>query len=118
VSRRELRAGHHGRSYDERRRLFILASGPTCWLCGEYVDAAIPYPSAWSPSIDLALPLTRGGLASDVYNWRLSHLFCNRARGNEPVTAALRARIQLSAQAKRTKHRPPAEPNWILDDEP
>lgn len=54
--------------------------GWTCGLCGEPVDADLPYPHPMSKSLDHVLPLSRGGAHSEA-NVQLAHLSCNIRKG-------------------------------------
>ena len=54
--------------------------GWTCGLCGEPVDADLPYPHPMSKSLDHVLPLSRGG-AHVESNVQLAHLSCNIRKG-------------------------------------
>ena len=54
--------------------------GWICQLCAEPVDRDLAHPHPQSPSLDHALPLSRGG-AHTYANTQLAHLRCNLRKG-------------------------------------
>jgi hypothetical protein len=77
--RRALKAGA---STGEPVRLAQIAERDrwTCYLCGAKVRKTVKWPDPSSPSLDHVVPLVDGG-AHDPSNVRLTHLFCNLAKG-------------------------------------
>ncbi len=78
------RRRHTGRPWERIRKL-VIDESDVCWLCGRGVNKDLPYPHPMSASVDLVVPLSRGGNFLDRENLRLAHLYCNESRGNRPV---------------------------------
>lgn len=73
--------GRRGRPW---RRLCaeVYSTETHCWLCGEWVDQALRFPSKRRRSVDHVIPLSLGGPPLARHNVRLAHLDCNCRRGD------------------------------------
>jgi 5-methylcytosine-specific restriction endonuclease McrA len=67
-----------GRRVARLRALVIRLYGPTCWLCGQAIEAG----QAWH--VDHVVPRKAGG-SDDVRNLRPAHASCNLKRGAKPA---------------------------------
>lgn len=87
--------GHNGHGWRMLRRATLSAEFLVCGICRKPIDKSLRFPHSMSPTVDLILPWSRGGLA-EVGNVRPAHLGCNSRRG-------------AGAAPKRS---------WITDDQP
>lgn len=53
-----------------------------CWLCGEWVDQALPSKHPWARSADHLRQLQHDGPPTLRSNLKLAHIRCNTARSN------------------------------------
>jgi hypothetical protein len=67
--------GHQGKQY-QLCRAYALEHYDACFRCGLSVDKLLPGRHRFGPSLDLALPWSRGGQIT-IENSRLSHMRCN-----------------------------------------
>lgn len=67
-----------------RKRDRIIKEQSYCFLCGDLVDKDLPGNDPMGPSVDHLIPVSKGG-SDDPENLYLSHLSCNKRRGNKPV---------------------------------
>lgn len=82
------------RSGRPRRRINdqVRAEEPNCWLCGTYIDQALPRERKAHPmssSIDEIVPVSQGGSTLDRANLHHAHLACNVYRGDRDPTPSL-----------------------------
>ena len=63
----------------------IAAWGTQCYHCAQPIDLRIAHPHPRSFSIEHLTPRSHAG-ADQLTNLRPSHLGCNCARGNRPIT--------------------------------
>ena len=75
-------SGPHRRPYERNARR-VLASSDVCAICGKPIDKSLKYPHPLSPSVDHIEPISKGGHPSDLDNLQLTHLVCNRGKGNK-----------------------------------
>lgn len=77
-------AKHAGRRGDTWRRVQaqVFASESHCWLCGGYVDQALPPNDRMARSVDHVIPLERGGAPYARSNLRLAHRRCNSSKAD------------------------------------
>lgn len=90
-------SGPHRRPYDRNKKR-ILAGESVCAICGKPVDKTLKYPHPLSASVDHIEPISKGGHPSDLDNLQLTHLICNKTKGNkrikgEKTSPAVRADI-------------------------
>ncbi len=73
--------GRRGRPW---RRLCaeVYRTETHCWICGGWVDQALPWRHDWSRSVDHVIPLAHGGPPLARWNVRLAHRRCNVLRGD------------------------------------
>lgn len=63
------------------RRDVYERDGYMCWLCGHPVSRTAPPLAPWAPTLDHALPRSKGG-PDTADNLRTAHLYCNVMRGD------------------------------------
>lgn len=70
----------------------------TCWICGYPIDLTLDYQThRMASTVDERTPVSHGGSTTDPTNLAHAHRACNSARGNQPMTPALRHRIRAKA---------------------
>ena len=65
-----------------RVREVVYSEESHCWLCGSWVDPALPRNHERARSLDHVRPLSHGGAEFDRGNLRLAHRVCNSRRGD------------------------------------
>lgn len=75
------RAIDNSRSRREKLRRAVLASEEVCYLCGHWVDKALPKGHPMAPEVEHIIPIALGGKPYDRSNAALSHMICNRRKG-------------------------------------
>ena len=68
----------HDTTYLHNRK-HTFANSDTCWICGQYVDPNVKWPSPWFKTADHIIPVAQGG--NNHGPLAVAHLACNRARG-------------------------------------
>lgn len=66
----------------DRARAAVLARDDVCGICGQPVDKTLHYLDPGAPEVDEIVPVSLGGSPFELTNLRLTHLLCNRRRGN------------------------------------
>lgn len=61
-------------------------NGGVCWLCGQHIDLARPYPDPMSFTADHVVPVALGG--NVLGSVKPAHLRCNSSRGARATNAA------------------------------
>lgn len=82
--------GRSGRPYRRFRLLVLKTYGNVCYLCGRAIDLDLParHPESWT--VEHLDPVSLGGAVLDLDRARPAHYRCNSARGNRPITTAMR----------------------------
>lgn len=70
-----------------KRRAVYVRDGGRCHLCEQVVEQQLPPGDPWSVTLDHLLPRSAGG-TDELENLALAHLWCNSARGVQPVDVA------------------------------
>ncbi|QTD96983.1 HNH endonuclease [Streptomyces cyanogenus] len=79
-------------------RARVFAEESHCWICGQWVDQALPRTHPMSRTVDHIVQLSHGGAPLDRANCRLAHRRCNGRRA-EPREPRRRPRRWVSVEA-------------------
>lgn len=83
--------GRTGHAWREARA-WVLDQYDRCWICLHEVDKTLDGRQSLGPSVDHAVPLSRGGDPLDRANLRLAHTGCNSRRKDATRAPSRRSR--------------------------
>lgn len=77
---------HAGARWERIRKIVLSPTYLVCWLCRKPINKGLHHTHPMSKTVDMVIPISKGGDPYDIDNLRPAHRYCNTSRGNRTVT--------------------------------